>query len=512
MLRAVWTDATPPSWASRVEAMVGVAVFDAVDAIDPDYDFYWVPGLSCRPAPDASKEAAAIAASYTVLSSLYPDQQATFDAEYQATLGDVHGDAKQKADGIAWGQSVANAVLVWRSQDGSNATSDYQAAAPGGPVGEYELTPGAGLEAKGNYLPPLTPQWGQVTPWVMTSADQFLPPAPPAVGSAAYAAAFNEVKSLGAANSTTRTADETLYAHFWADVPGHSVTPPGHWDEIAENVSLQEGLNLDQNAHLFALLNIGLADAAINCWDAKYIYDYWRPITAILDPRASQINPDNTSDPNWTPLWNTPNFPSYASGHSTFSGAASVILASIFGDNTSFTIGSDDMPGYSRSYTSFSQAADEAGESRVVGGIHFSFDNVAGLKAGRELGNFIAQNFLLPRREHHHQDGGWANDQDDRGHRRDALNQGRGNRDGALFSTRSGDRMTQQDEDWLLPWFAQQPNAAVRDRVEQVNFPAQPKEGGQFAMKISGHASRRYIGRYVQSSEEQREAALERLF
>jgi hypothetical protein len=346
----------------------------------------------------------------------------------------------------------------------------------------------------------------------MTSADQFLPPPPPAVGSAAYAAAFNEVKSLGAANSTTRTADETLYAHFWADVPGHSVTPPGHWDEIAEHVSLQEGLNLEQNAHLFALLNIGLADEGINCWDAKYIYNYWRPITAIRDPRASQINPDNTSDPNWTPLWNTPNFPGYASGHSTFSGAASVILASIFGDNTSFMIGSDDMPGYSRSYTSFSQAADEAGESRVVGGIHFSFDNVAGLNAGRELGNFIAQNFLLPRREHHYQDDGWANHQDDHGHQTDALIQLQGNRDGALFSTRSGEGMTQQDEDWLLPSFAHQPNATVRDRVEQVSFSAQPEGEVQFAMKMAGRASRRYIGRYVQPSEEQTEVALGSLF
>jgi hypothetical protein len=174
------------------------------------------------------------------------------------------------------------------------------------------------------------------------------------------------------------------------------VTPPGHWDEIAEHLALQEHLSLEQNARLFALLNIGLADAAINCWGVKYIYDYWRPITAIRDPRASQINPRNTPDPTWTPLWNTPNFPSYASGHSTFSGAASTILASVFGPNTAFTISSDDMPGYSRSFTSFAQAADEAGESRVVGGIHFAFDNTAGLQAGREIGVYIAQNFLLP--------------------------------------------------------------------------------------------------------------------
>jgi hypothetical protein len=419
MLLAIWTDATPPTLSSRVEAMVGVAVYDAVDGIDPVYDFYPVPGLNAQPARHASKETAAIAAAYTVLSSLYPDQKATFDAEYQASLADVHGSKKHKADGIAWGQTVGNAVLAWRSQDGSDAQSDYQAAPPGGPIGVYELTPAAGLEAKPpGFLPALAPQWGQVTPWAMTSADQFLPTAPPAVGSDEYAKAFNEVKSLGDTNSTTRTKDEYDYAHFWADVPGHSVTPPGHWDEIAEHVSLQKGLNLEENARLFALLNIGLADAGINCWDAKYIYNYWRPITAIRDPRASQINPANTSDPNWTPLWNTPNFPSYTSGHSTFSGAASTILASIFGDNTAFTNGSDDMPGYSRSFTSFTQAADEAGESRVVGGIHFSFDNVAGLTAGRQLGSYIAQNFLLPRGEDHHA-AGVANDKDDRGNQTD---------------------------------------------------------------------------------------------
>lgn len=406
MLRAIWTAATPPPQASRVEAMVGVAVFDAVDGIAPAYQFYSVPGLSGRPAHDASQEAAAIAAAYTVLSSLYPAQQATFDAEYKATLGGVHGGAKQIKDGVAWGQTVGNAVLAWRSQDGSNATSNYQAAPPGGPVGQYELTPGVGLEASGNYLPPLDPQWGQVTPWAMTSDGQFLPPPPPALGSAAYAAALNQVESLGAANSTTRTADETLYAHFWGDANGYSVTPPGHWDEIAEHVSLQHGLNLIQNAHLFELVNMGLADAATTAWNAKYTYNFWRPITAIRDPRASQINPATTSDPSWTPLWNIPSFPSYVSAHSTFSGAASTILAAIFGDKTSFTIGSDDMPGYSRSFTSFSQAADEAGESRVVGGIHFSFDNVAGLNSGRQLGSYIVQNFMLH---------GGANDSDDHG-------------------------------------------------------------------------------------------------
>ena len=214
------------------------------------------------------------------------------------------------------------------------------------------------------------------------------------MGGAEYAADFNKTEQLGGVTSTLRTADQTAYAHFWADVPGNSVTPPGHWDEIAENVSLQKGLALEQNAHLFGILNIGLADAAINCWNAKYVYDFWRPVTAINDPNASLINPATNSDPTWSPLWKTPNFPSYTSGHSTFSGAADAILTATFGANTSFTIGSDDMPGYTRSFTSFTQAANEAGESRVVGGIHFEFDNQAGLTAGREIGSYIVQNFL----------------------------------------------------------------------------------------------------------------------
>jgi hypothetical protein len=406
MLRAIWTGATPPTLASRVEAMVGVAVYDAVDGIHPIYDLYPVPGLSTEPAPDARREVAAIVAADTVLNSLFPAQKAMFDAEYQASLAGIPNN-KPTADGIAWGQTVANAVLAWRSGDDLRTTiPTYVPAPPGGTPGVYELTPQAGLEAKGTVpLPALTPQWGQVAPWAMTSAAQFLPPTPPVVGSAEYAADFNEVKTLGdsarytpyALSHDPQIKNDYELAHFWADVPGHSVTPPGHWDEIAEHVSLQEHLNLEQNAHLFALVNIGLADAAINCWGCKYVYNYWRPITAIRDPRASTINPINTSDPTWTPLWNTPNFPSYTSGHSTFSGAASTILASIFGPNTHFTIGSDDMPGTSpRSFTSFAQAADEAGESRVVGGIHFQFDNTAGLQAGREIGAYVSQNFLLP--------------------------------------------------------------------------------------------------------------------
>lgn len=396
MLQAIWNAGSPPTAASRIEAIEGVAVFDAVNGIQREFKTFAVPGLTGKPPRGASTEAAAIAAADTVLNTLFPAQKATFDAEYEATLATLP-DNKAKTNGVAWGQTVANAVIAWRSTDGSTAASTYTPAPAGGTAGAYELTPAAGLEPKQpGFLAALAPQWGQVSPWAMTGADQFLPPPPPAVGSAEYAQALNDVQARGDTNSITRTADETQYAHFWADVPGHSATPPGHWDEIAEHMSLQRHLTLGQNARLFASLNIGLADAAITCWNAKYVYNYWRPITAIRDARASQINAANTSDPNWTPLWNTPNFPSYTSGHSTFSGTAAVILSSIFGNHVRFSMGSDDMPGSSRTFTSFNQAADEAGESRVVGGIHYEFDNQAGLTAGGALGTYIAHNFLKP--------------------------------------------------------------------------------------------------------------------
>jgi hypothetical protein len=204
------------------------------------------------------------------------------------------------------------------------------------------------------------------------------------------------VKAVGVLDSPVRTADQTEFAHFWADVPGNSATPPGHINEIAAHVALVEDLSLAENARLFALLNIGLADAAINCWKAKYVYNFWRPVTAITDPRAHDINPGTTSDPGWVPQWQSPPFPTYTSGHSTFSGTGAAILTSLFGPDYRFTLGSDDMPGVARSFDSFQEAAEEAADSRLYGGIHFRFDNEAGLIAGLQIGNFVAQNYLRP--------------------------------------------------------------------------------------------------------------------
>jgi membrane-associated phospholipid phosphatase len=209
-----------------------------------------------------------------------------------------------------------------------------------------------------------------------------------------YALAFDEVERLGGANSTERTADQTEVARFWADGVG-TATPPGHWNQIAASVASSRRLGLARAARLFATLNVALADAGIACWDSKYADNCWRPITAIRSA-AADGNPLTTAGPTWTPLLPTPPFPSYVSGHSTFSAAATTVLSATFGPRTRFTTRSDALPGVTRRFTGFAQAAAEAGKSRIYGGIHFSFDNRDGLSLGRTIGRHVLREFPSP--------------------------------------------------------------------------------------------------------------------
>jgi hypothetical protein len=193
-----------------------------------------------------------------------------------------------------------------------------------------------------------------------------------------------------------RTAEQTLIAWFWDDGEG-SVTPPGHWNRIAQAVARARGTTTAENARLFALLNIALADAGIVCWDCKFKYSFWRPITAIHEADRAG-NPGMRPDPGWASLLTTPPFPSYTSGHSTFSGAAAAALAHFFGtDEVRFTSESDGLPGHGRSFASFSAAAAEAGRSRIYGGIHYEFDNREGLALGRAVADRVCRDWLRPR-------------------------------------------------------------------------------------------------------------------
>ncbi len=220
-----------------------------------------------------------------------------------------------------------------------------------------------------------TPYWKDVAPFALAELDSFLPPGPPSLGSQEYADAVNEVKSLGAVTSTNRTPEQTQIARFWSDGAG-TYTPPGHWNLIAADIANQKGLSLGESARLMAMLNTSLSDVGIAAWKVKYSNDLWRPITAIREA-GSDNNDATVADSSWTSLLITPPHPEYVSGHSSFSAAAARVLSEYFGENQSFTTTSLGLPGVQRSFTSFAAAAVEAGRSRIYGGIHYQFSNLA---------------------------------------------------------------------------------------------------------------------------------------
>jgi membrane-associated phospholipid phosphatase len=379
--------ATSPLVSTRIGAIFSAAVFDAVN--DGRYAPVHVPPGA--PA-GASRRAAAVQAAYASLLLVYPTAQypslkTTLDGMRAASLAVIAADrdesASSVANGIAWGQSVAEAIVAWRSTDG------FTPAPPpflgGTAVGEWRPTP-PGL------LPGAGPQFATMTPWVISSPSQFRPAGPPDLTSARYASDLNETKSMGRLTSPTRTADQTVYSLFW-----NSTTPVYLWDRVA--ISLlggkgrwpdehRGGHDLVRNARLLAVLNLAMADAAIACWEAKYHYVFWRPITAIA-LADTDGNPATDPDPSWLPLFATPAFPEYPSGHSTVSGAAATVLARFFGERTRFQVDSDLLLGVVRSFPSFSDALDEVRNARVFAGIHFRSACVDGQAVGVAVGNYV---------------------------------------------------------------------------------------------------------------------------
>jgi membrane-associated phospholipid phosphatase len=373
-LNAIRLNRTPPPVASRALAILHVAIYDAVNGIGRTHEPYAIE--SAVPA-SASIEAAASAAAHWVLVTLFPLDAGRFDELHAATL-DAISDGPQKNRGMAWGEAVADQILALRAHDRSDVIVQPP---PFSGAGFWEPTPPL-------YARYLLPQWGFVTPFVMPANGAFRPPGPPDLESDAYLADLEEVTALGAAVGSMRTPEQTEIALFWADGAG-TETPPGHWNSIAREVGTSLGNTIEQNARLFALLNVAMADSAICAWEAKYTYDFWRPVTAI---RA-------TSDPAWSSLIVTPPFPDYVSGHSTFSGAASTVLAMFYGtDDVAFSTGSDFLPGMTRSFASFSAAAAEAAVSRLYGGIHFRSANQDGLSAGIAIGEWTVTHSMQPKR------------------------------------------------------------------------------------------------------------------
>ena len=374
---------SPPA-ASRALAMVHTAIYDAVNGIARTHEGYIV--RSAVPA-SASIEAAASAAAHRVLLTLFPARVATVDAVHQQILSTLV-DTPQKRAGVTWGEQVADALLQRRVNDGSATAAGPPPVGAG--TGSWEPTP-PGFTS---YLLPL---WGLVTPFALANIVDVRPPGPPALPSARWAADYNEVKALGAAVGSTRTDEQTRIALFWADGAG-TETPPGHWNHIARDLGSLLGNTLEQNARLFALLNLAMADAAICAWDAKYAFNFWRPVTAIRHG-DSDGNPNTVGDATWSSFIATPPFPDYVSGHSAFSGAAATVLALFYGtDDIAFDTGSDALPGVYRVFGSFSEAAAEAAVSRLYGGIHFRSANDDGHASGVAIGEYVSTHFLQPKR------------------------------------------------------------------------------------------------------------------
>jgi hypothetical protein len=285
-----------------------------------------------------------------------------------------------KAAGIAVGRASAAKILTRRAADGSNTTFLDFNYVSGSEPGDFQFIPGFPFA--------VAPGWGKVTPFVLKSSTQFPPNPPYRLTSKRYAEDFNEVKSLGAAQSATRTAEQTEIALFWVE---SSVLG---WNRIARTVSAQCRLDLWDNARLFGLLNLASADGYIADFQNKYTYKFWRPITAIR-AADSDGNPDTIADPAWDSLSPTPAAPDYTSGHSVQGGAMSEVLARFFGtDRVNFTTTSTTLPGVFRSFSSFRQAAEENGSSRVYVGFHFRHAVNEGIQLGRKIGRVTFNHYL----------------------------------------------------------------------------------------------------------------------
>lgn len=382
-LNTIRSNNTPPPVAARALAMMHGAVYDAVNSIDRSRQSYHT---LVTPGGPSSREAAVAVAACDVLSAIYPSQAAFFVAQANAQLATI-GDATARTNGANVGAQVASSIVSWRATDGA---STVVAPYTGG------LAPGQWRPAADNPANGALPQWPNVTPFAMTSGNQFRPAAPPALNSAAYATAFNEVKSLGSATSSTRTPQQTDIARVWK-AGANTVTPPGMWNTIAQQLSSGASLDIADSARLFAQLNVSTADAGIAAWDCKYAFPTWRPIDAIR-LADTDGNAATDADTAWLPLLSpTPNHPTYTSGHSTFSRAAATALQRFFGtDSLAFIVtNADDAPGVSLPYASLNAAANDAGRSRIYGGIHFEFDNVEGQNCGLAIGNYVADHYFL---------------------------------------------------------------------------------------------------------------------
>ncbi|MBI1346159.1 phosphatase PAP2 family protein [bacterium] len=407
-----------PTRTSRAFAIVHIAMYDAFNSVKGIGQPYLlsVPGASA-----ASEKAAVAVAAHLTLKAMYPSQAAILDqqlAEYLAAIP----DGPRKALGLAVGKIVGNAVLLSRSTDEKRIAEKVKYH-PNDLPGTHRpdpLNPNQGF---------LTCGWGLVHPFAIGNVDDFEIPPPPALTTRDYAEAFDEVKSIGDKNSLTRTADQTEIGIFWGyDARPGVGSPPRLYNQCVRTIVALKHNTPEQNARLFALVNIAMADSGIAAWDDKYMYNFWRPVLAIreADPGTGPTglgdgNPHTVGDPSWEPLGApysngmgnnfSPPFPAYASGHATFGSATFVMLQLFYGtDDLAFTLSSDEYNGITtdntgavrpirtRSYTKLSQALKENADSRIYLGVHWRFDATQGVNQGTAIAQKVFSRILKPTR------------------------------------------------------------------------------------------------------------------
>jgi hypothetical protein len=387
---------------SRMYAMMHAAVHDAVNAIDRrSRPYAFDAEVNGRASLDAAVAAAARDVLVSVISELPEPPEcrtngiADVNASYAAALAAIR-NGRAKRNGVAVGQAAAAAIIALRAGDGSDAPLVDFAYPQGTRPGEWRFTPDFPLQLA------FAPDWGKVTPFILRRSSQFRPRPPYHLGSRKYASDYNEIKLLGGDDLTTpsaRTPDQTEIGLFWIE------SSPLAWNRLARALSLSKGLDPWENARLFGLLNLAMADGYIGSWEAKYHYKFWRPITAIR-LGDTDGNPDTRGVWNWTPLQPTYPIPDHDSGHAVQGGVAAEILKQFFGtDRIAFracstTVGPgrtcDDPAPVLRSYSSFSQAADENAVSRIYIGIHFRHAVEEGVRHGRNIAAYAVRKFLKP--------------------------------------------------------------------------------------------------------------------
>jgi membrane-associated phospholipid phosphatase len=373
LLRIVRTPGAQPATVhpTRSFAIMSAAVYDAVVSITHRGRPYIFDLVAPR---DASAPAAAAQAAADVLTALYPGFAAEVGQQLGADLAAVP-DGRSKQDGIRIGRLSARFLLAARDGDGS-------AASP--PVLDPRPTPGAYRPTPPAFAPAVFTHWSRVTPFLIDHADEFRPVAPPELTSQRYAAALNEVQSLGQDTSTTRTADQTIAARFWAG------PIQNYWNEITQTLVTRTRLDLATAARVFAEVDLSIADSVIAFYDAKYTFALWRPVTAIR-LADTDGNPATTASPAWLPLATTPNDPSYPGAHSVVSATAAGVLRAFFGDRQQVSVTSETLPGVTRDFTRLSAIITDAGLSRVYAGVHTRLDHDAGVTLGSRLARATAR-------------------------------------------------------------------------------------------------------------------------